>query len=169
MAASSAARLPAHVVDATLTVELAAAKAWADRLQIPWQWLPDVRRLRVTLAQPETGELFYLGGEFDDYRLLPPSWRWYSADWATADALTLSPNNKNPRFGSSQFIKQGDRAVICAAYNRLAHKTYGGPHGDWGDPVNWAAAGLNHIRATTIGDMLQSIRRDLLTSRGRLQ
>ena len=169
MAASNVARLPASVVDATLAAELEAAGAWAKRLNIPFEWDARTRQLRVTLEQPETGELFYLGGQFDDYRLLPPSWRWYSADWSVADRPNLSPNNANARFGSSQFISQSGRAVICAAYNRLAHKCYGGPHSDWGDPINWATAGGNHIRATTIGDMLQAIRRDLLTSRGRLQ
>ena len=169
MAASNAARLPANVVDATLAVELAAAKAWADRFRIPWEWIPESRQLRMTLEQPETGELFYLKGQFDDYRLLPPSWQWCSADWTAADTLTLSPDGRNPRFGSSQFINHNGRAVICAPYNRLAHSTFGGPHSNWGDPINWAAAAGKQICATTLGDMLQAIRRDLLTSRGRLQ
>lgn len=138
------------------------------RRGIRWQWLPEQRELRVQLKQPGSGEVFYLGGLFDDYRALPPAWRWFDANWEAADALALSPKPGATPFGSSMFINSGNRAIICAPFNRLAHKHYQGPHGDWGDLANWASAGGAHIRATTIGDMLQAIYRDFRLSQGRL-
>lgn len=166
--ASEAPLLPPAVVEATVELELAGAFAWGERHGIDLTWLQGQNRLRIVFRQPETSELFYLGGQFDDYRALPPAWQWFDKTWSQADRLHDSPKVAKSPFGSSMFIRHGNRAVICAPFNRLAHKDCDGPHPDWGGLTNWAVAGLSHVHATTIGDMLQAIRRDVCISRGRM-
>lgn len=167
--ASSAALLPTAVVDAALADELPPALAWAERRRIPCEWFAEERELRLQLKQTKSGELFYLGGQFDSYRALPAAWRWFDSTWQRSDGISLSPKPETSLYGSSMFMVKDGRAIICAPFNRLAHASYNGPHPDWGDLANWASAGGNHIRATTIGDMLQAIWRDFSLTRERAQ
>lgn len=165
MVASNTALLPGAVVDAALADELPPALAWAKRRGIRCEWVAERRELRLQLRQKVSGEPYYLGGQFDSYRALPAAWQWFDSTWALSNSIALSPKPVPSRFGGSMFMTKDGRAIICAPFNRLAHAAYNGPHSDWGELANWAAAGGNHIRATRIGDMLQAIWRDFsLTS-----
>ena len=109
-----------------------------------------------------------LQGEFSDYKALPPVWDWRDKEWEKSSEPALSPNPVDNPLGST-FLLHHDKAIICAHFNRLAYGNHGGPHSDWGDPAQWTTTGSGHIRAVTIGDMLQSILRDFCFTKGRMQ
>ncbi len=135
--------------------------AWAERHQIALDTrLLAERIIRVALVQQGKGEKFYLQGNFDDYKELPPIWEWRDEGWSTTDGLYLSPGPRDTPFGSSMFLRHKNRGIICAPFNRLAYGTHDGPHSNWGDPAQWMTAGPGYVSAMTIGDMLQSILRD---------
>lgn len=148
--------------------ELPAAHAWAERRGSPLVWVPEDLELRVTMTQPETGELFYLRGRVDEYRELPPTWTFTDAKWIAAPSPPLFPKISNTPYGSPLFITSTQGPVICAPFNRLAYSAYGGPHGEW-TLAAWLAAGqVGQVRADCIGDMLSIISRDFMLSRGRM-
>ena len=153
--------LPGTVVDAAIKSELEGAMAWAVRYGIDVTALmPTERILRMVLVREQSQERFFLQGQFDQYKALPPVWDWRDANWSDSGGLCLSPKGVNTPFGSSMFIVHKSKAVICAPFNRLAFGTHAGLHTDWGDPAQWMTAGHGHVHAVTIGDMLQSIVRD---------
>ena len=161
--------LPASVTDAAIAIELPGAMAWAERFLIilDTQLLTE-RIIRVVLVQEATNENFYLQGNFDDYKELPPVWDWRDESWSTNCGIHLSPSPQPTPFGSSMFIRHDSKAIICAPFNRLAYGTHGGPHPNWGNPAQWMTAGSGYVYAVTIGDMLQSILRDFSFSMGRM-
>lgn len=158
--------LPREVTLAVVDEELRAARNWADRRGIDLDWEPGPVRLRVVLIQPVSGEPFYLQGVFDAYRALPPSWDFRNEHWKDPDEKTNHPApGRPPGIGSSIFHTH---PVICAPFNRLAYKTHGGPHDNWGGPEQWLHV-QGTVRADTIGDMLAVIARDLACSPGRME
>ena len=123
------------------------------------------RIVRLVFAQECGGHQFFLQGQFDDYRALPPIWDWRDETWKRSSNLTLCPKPHDHPFGST-FIQHNNMGIICAPFNRLAYGTHDGPHPDWGDPAQWLTAGPGYIHAVTLGDMLQSILRDFLFTKG---
>ena len=161
--------LPTAVTDAAIAHELPGVIAWAERHGIALDTrLLDSRIIRVVLVQEATGETFYLHGGLAGYRAVPPAWEWQDATWSTGDGLHLSPRPESTPFGSSMFLSHNGRGLICAHFNRLAYGRYGGLHPEWGSEAQWMTAGQSFVRATTIGDMLQSILRDFRFTKGRM-
>ena len=161
--------LPPVVTDAAIASELPGALAWAQRHQIALDTrLLAERIIRVVLIQHDEGEKFYLQGNFDDYRELPPAWDWRDESWSKTGALHRSPNPQSNQFGSPMFIQHNSQGIICAPFNRLAYGTHDGPHSNWGDPAQWMTAGAGYVHAVMIGDMLQSILRDFRDTKGRM-
>ena len=153
--------LSATVVDAAIKSELKGTMAWATRHGIDVTTLmPTERIVRAVLVQEQSQSKFFLQGQFDQYKALPPVWDWRDANWSDNGSLSLSPKSENTPFGSSMFFIHKEKAIICAPFNRLAFDTHAGPHSDWGDPAQWITAGHRYVRAVTIGDMLQVILRD---------
>jgi hypothetical protein len=148
--------------------ELEGARRWAERHVVPLAWFPEHLELRVNLRQPETLEPFFLRARFDDYRAIPPQWAFTDTAWEISASALVFPKPTPTPHGSSIFLMGPGGAVICVPFNRLAYAEHRGPHGDWGGPSNWLNAGASHIRAETIGDMLQAIRRDFMHTRGRM-
>lgn len=146
--------------------ELAGAQAWSERRAVPLTWVPELLEVRATFAQPGTGELFYLRGRFDDYRVLPPAWTFTDAAWSAEPAPQLFPRPMSGPYGASMFH---GNAVICAPFNRLAYVEHKGPHSDWGGPASWLTAGAaDQVKAHVLGDMLHLILRDMVHSSGRM-
>lgn len=160
--------LPAVVVEAAIAAELDGALAWAKRNDLELIWNSAERILRVTLVQAKTQELFFLQGQLDNYKAVPPIWDWRDGAWSNPSILAVSPKPGTTPFGSPMFIRHNNKAIICAPFNLLAFGTHGGPHSNWGDPAQWMTAGGNYVRATTIGDMLQAILRDFQFMNGRM-
>jgi hypothetical protein len=148
--------------------ELRGARHWAHRRQVAIDWLPDLLEVRVTLTQPETKELFFLRGLFDDYRAIAPAWTYTDHGWKAAPHTQFFPKVTSSPHGNGMIVVQKGIPVICAPFNRLAYAEQSGPHGDWGGPSNWLSAGGAYVHAETIADMLQAIRRDFLHTRGRM-
>lgn len=160
--------LPAAVTDAAIAQELPGVLAWAQRHRVELDTrLLDSHIIRVVFVQEETHEKFYLHGSLDGYKALPPIWEWRDATWRSS-GVHLSPKPQSTPFGSSMFLSHNGRGVICAHFNRLAYSDSGGPHPDWGLEAQWTTAGADYVRATTIGDMLQSILRDFRLTKGRM-
>lgn len=158
---------PEHVriiVDA----ELSAARAWAERHKSPLDWLPDALECRVKFTQPETGEVFFLRGVFDNYRAVAPEWSFVDPEWGQTGHPKYFPKPGQASFGASIFILHDKKAIICVPFNRLAYADHGGPHTDWSGPASWLNAGPTNIQAHTLGDMLQAVHRDFVFSRGRM-
>jgi hypothetical protein len=148
--------------------ELPGAQAWAERRHAPLTWVPEILELRATLMQPETRELFYLRGRFDEYRELPPMWTFTDKEWTAAPVLALFPKVSSTPYGSPLFITSTHGPVICAPFNRLAYAAHGGPHADW-TLAAWLTAGATgQVRADSVGDMLSIIYRDFMLVRGRM-
>lgn len=153
------------LVRATVEAELRAARAWAERHRVPLCWDAEALELRAVLAHPKTADKFYLRGEFDDYRELPPAWTFCSSTWKGTGNKRDFP--KSPTPSESIFIApKRSGPVICAPFNRLAYGQHGGPHKNWGGPAQWLSAAPRYVRATTIGDMLHVICRDLRHTQG---
>ncbi|WP_265767878.1 hypothetical protein [Fodinibius salsisoli] len=149
--------VPTEVTKLEIEEELGAAEAWAERHQIPFKWIEDRLELQVVLTQPESKDLYYLKGVFDDYKEMPPKWIFTDSNWSDEIKKQNFPKGESTPFGSSMFHPNG---VICAPFNRLAYKVYDGPHSDWGSPAQWLNAARDKVVADTMGDMLSAIYRD---------
>lgn len=162
--------LPNEIVDATLEAELPGTLEWARRHKVFVECLlPAERILRVVLIQPSSAKRFFLQGRFDRYKELPPVWDWRDESWTESGHPALGPKPESTVCGSSMFLSHNNdgvvQAIICAPFNRLAFKTEGGPHNDWGNPSQWMTPHPPCVYATTIGDMVQAIYRDFQYTR----
>ncbi|MGH2692278.1 MAG: hypothetical protein ACRDHM_07210 [Actinomycetota bacterium] len=115
--------------------ELPAASRWALRRGI--DLVLDVEALSLTapLNGPaaEAGapdEPYQLLASFEDYRVMPPRWRFVDPRNDADIGVAGYPRPVGPS------ILHGN-GVLCAHWNRLAYQEEGGPHGDWGGPPNW--------------------------------
>jgi hypothetical protein len=151
--------------------EFISAAAWAKRHNLQLDWIPDKLELHVPLTQAETGLEFYLAAKFPDYKELPPFWNFCSGDWTPSDEKMCFPRPIAPLNGTiaSVFhLQNPNKAVICAPFNRLAFAEHEGPHTDWGGSAKWQACAPQHVRATTIGDMLNVIWMHFQVTKGRM-
>ena len=153
--------LPEAVVEAAIEDELDAAVAWAKRYGIEFTALMPVEKIvRADLIQKNSQERFFLQGQFDQYKALPPLWSWRDSNWSGEGGRSLSPKGVNTPFGSSMFILHKGRAIICAPFSRSAFGDHDGPHRNWGGATQWTTVASGYVHAVTIGDMLQAILRD---------
>lgn len=147
--------------------ELLGAEAWAERHAVRLLWVPESLEVRATLTQPETKDLFFLRGRFDDYREIAPAWSFTDAEWTGAPRPQLFPRPAPPPNGGASIFHT--QPVICAPFNRLAYKQHQGPHVDWGGPAGWLTAGRpNEVRAHYLGDMLSVMHQHFVVTRGRM-
>jgi hypothetical protein len=155
---------------AIFCAETESLQDWASRRQFIEKLEADFESLlvRTILLQPETGHRFFLEGQFDDYRGLPPKFTFSSEPWNRSNTLSDYPKQRDNSFGGGSIFHSAP--CICAHFNRNAYKEHGGPHGDWGGPERWleAAAGQTYVRATNVPDMLSVIYSRFVGTRGRL-
>lgn len=159
--------IPRASTVAIVTSELKGAHAWAGRHEVPLSWSSEKLQLEAILTQPETNEVFYLLGQFDNYREIAPAWSFSDKAALESPAVQFYPKVITPPFGGPIFIIS-KTPVICVPFNRLAYAAHDGPHGDWGGPENWLSAGSGYVKADHIGDMLNVIHRDFIHTRGRM-
>lgn len=158
--------LPHALTVVLVETELAPAAAWATRTGTQLSWDPERLSLRVVLVQAQRGEKFYLLGQLEGYKALPPTWTFCDENWQTPGLKRNYPMpGPVPGAGSSIFHPN---PVICAPFNRLAYQENGGPHADWGGATQWFAAGRGSVQAHTLGDMLAVVNFHLLHSPGRM-
>jgi len=152
--------LPNRVTDAALLNEIEAAQEWASRERVRLEVLPPQRLVRAVFTRGCSSEQFFLQGQFDGYKELPPVWQWCDSDWSGGGNRQLSPEAAPTPYGSSIFLDNGRNAIVCTPFNRLAFSSCGGPHGDWGELSHWMSAGQGYVYAVTIADMLDVVARD---------
>ena len=160
--------LPPRVTAAAFASEIEGAHEWARRAHVKLEAVLPQQLVRAVFVREASGEEFFLQGRFDGYKEMPPAWEWCDSDWSDPDNRRLSPEAAPTPYGSSMFLAQGDKAVICAPFNRLAFKANGGPHDNWGELSHWMTAGDEYVYAVTIGDMLNSVERDFRYTTGRM-
>ena len=160
--------LPARVTAAAFGSEIEGAHEWARRAHVKLEVEPQQQLVRAVFVRETSGEEFFLQGRFDGYKEMPPVWEWCDSKWSEPGNRRLSPEAARTPYGSSMFLDQADKAIICAPFNRLAFKANGGPHGNWGELSHWMTAGDGYVYAVTIGDMLHSIERDFRHTIGRM-
>jgi hypothetical protein len=166
--------LPAEVVSAYIEEELPGARAWADREGLELSFDPERSSLLVELAGPGADggarERYLLEGMLDDYRALPPLWRFLhpdSGEEVGAAGFPAAP--ATPPGNSSILIPNPTHgAVICAHFSRRAYTDEGGPHGEWGGPSQWETIREGQVVARTLGDMLHRIHLEVAASPGRM-
>jgi hypothetical protein len=158
--------IPADVSRVVVEDELPPAIELCQRIGWDLKWAPDALVAVVKAMHPKTSAKLCLVGDFNDYKGTPPAWRFVDPDngaevraaWPAAGAVDGK---------ASIFHTQ---PVICAPFNRLAYKSLGGPHQDWGGPETWLSQPLSDaVRATSLAEMLQVIRLHLAHSPGMLK
>ena len=160
--------VPERVTAAVFAEETGAARVWADQERMQFDLVVPEKLVRAIFMQEDSGERFYLQGQFDGYKALPPEWGWCDSQWSGLGNRRLSPKGARTRHGSSMFLDHDGRAVICAPFNRLAFRAHRGPHKDWGELTHWMSAGKGYVHAVTIADMLEVIARDFRYTTGRM-
>lgn len=162
--------LARRVVIANLMAEeeIPGALRWASYHGLKHSWNQDALFLMVRLQGlvDEDGhrEEYLLSGVFDDYRVIPPAWRFLdprnSAD--VGKAAFPTPGT----FGPGSILHTN--GVICAPWNRLAYATETGLHNNWTDLTKWETLEPNRTHAKSIPDMLARIRAEVGLSPRRL-
>ena len=160
--------VPKETTAAIVEHELGGARAWAERVGARLEWKADALHLHAIIPRAGADDCFYIVGQFENYREVPPAWSFAESDWRVTGAPSAAPKPRQTPFGSCIFIQHGTppRPVI-APFNRLAYAEERGPHSDWGGPAQW----LNYrsgVFAPTIGDMLAAMRRDIVATEGRM-
>jgi|SRR5580700_2466886 hypothetical protein len=160
-------------IDRTRTIfraETLNLQDWASRKPCIEELTVDCEALliRTMLRQPDTGLKFFLEGDFEDYRALPPKFTFSSEPWNRSNASRDYPKQKENPFGGGSVFHPAP--CICVHFNRNAYKEHGGPHTDWGGPERWlqAVAGEKYVRATSIAEMMSVIYVRFADTRGRL-
>jgi hypothetical protein len=142
--------VPANATKAYLEQpgELLAAMSEARRSGLEPVWDPNELCLRMAIKGPPAPapgepplvagaaepsmwtEPYLLEGVFDDYRTLPPIWRFLDP----RDGRDVGTAAYPQPLGPSVFHTQG---LICAHFNRMAYAENGGPHGNWNGTTAW--------------------------------
>lgn len=163
--------LARQVVLAHLKDEIARALRWASHHHLEHTWNEDSLTFMVRLEghANDAGdrEAYLLTGIFDDYRVLPPTWRFLDPRTGEDTGNTGFPHPGSFPGGSVLH----SNGVVCAAWNRLAFKTAENPtgvHEDWGDLAGWEKVGSTYTQARTIPDMLARLRAEVALSPHRL-
>lgn len=145
--------------------ELEPAREWARRAGVELMWRRETLEIRAVFKQRSSGDRFFLLGNLDGYKAVPPAWEFCDAGWGSSGTKGNYPRQATINGIGSIFHS---KPVICAPFNRLAYQTHGGPHADWGGPEQWLKAAPGSARADTLADMLALIARDMNYSKGRM-
>jgi len=162
--------LARRVVLAHLTAEgeIPGALRWARYHNLEHSWDEDALILMVRLhgLVDEDGhrEEYLLSGVLDDYRVIPPAWRFLDPRNSTDVAQAAFP--APGAFGPGSILHTN--GVICAPWNRLAYATETGLHNNWTDLTKWESLEPNYTQARSIPDMLARIRAEVALSPRRL-
>lgn len=168
-AASSLGLLSAQTTRAYLDdpQEIGAVSVFAERHGLAWTYdreaLTAELRLRGPADQEGAFEDYCVLADFEDYRTVPPLWRFVDPRTKELVGPAAYPR-PDPPGRSSVFHGSG---VICAPWNRGAYRSEGGPHDNWGGLENWQSVSGSTI-AQTVPDMIDRIYRETTASRGRM-
>jgi hypothetical protein len=147
--------------------EIAAACSYAKRHDLEWTYdraaLTGEVRLRGPATPDGQHEDYLVLVEFEDYRVIPPLWRFVDPRTKAVIGPAAYPLAYPP--GRTTVLHTN--GVLCAPWNRGAYKAHGGPHDGW-NLQNWQTI-TEYTVAHTVPDMIDRIYRETLASRGRMQ
>lgn len=156
--------IPGEVTVAIVDDELPGLLGYLNRHGWQVEWSPLELRLAVTGRHPKDGVPVRIVAALDGYRALPPAWTFEDPTGGRGGASFFPRAGSIPDGRSSIFHGKG---VICAPFNRLAYKTLGGPHGDWGGPEKWLEVNVpSQVRAIRLANMFAVILGHLTASPG---
>lgn len=148
--------------------EIPGAIRWAQHHGLEHTWDEGALALRVRLEGGGHGEgvteAYLLAGTFEDYRAMPPAWRFL--DPRDGRDISLPAYPAAGPFPSGSVLHPN--GVICAPWNRLAYRDVGGPHDNWTEPSKWQSIEPERTQARTVPEMLARIRAEVAISLGRL-
>lgn len=147
--------------------EIPAAIAWAQGHRLPCEWNPETLTFSLRLegrGENESVEPYLLRGTFEDYRVLPPTWRFLDPRTGAEIGKAAYPL-ANWAVGS---VLHGN-GLICATWSRDAYKERGGPHSEWDDATQWQVIARQHAQADTIPDMLARLHAEVKRSAQRME
>jgi hypothetical protein len=160
--------LPKSTVQATLAQpgQIPAALAWARRHGLELSYDDDLLLVRLRLEGPaptadSQAERYLITGEMDDFDVLPVLWRYVDPRTGAVVGPAAYPRPS----GSSVLHGNG---LICAPWSRLAYRSEGGVHADWGALTDWKTPRPPYTHALTIADMLDRLYRETRRSVGRM-
>jgi hypothetical protein len=121
-------------------------------------------RLRGRSDNEGATEDYLLVGFLDDYRLLPPMWRFL--DPRTAEKIG-PPAFPHGNWAEGSVLHPS--GVICAPWSRDAYKAHDGPHQEWDDLTAWETIGQEtQSKALTLPDMFARLYAELRQSERRM-
>ena len=148
--------------------EIPGALRWArhHNLEHSWDEAALLLMVRFDGLADENGhsEQYLLTGVFDDYRVIPPAWRFLDPRNASDVGQAAFP--APGVFGAGSILHTN--GIICAPWNRLAYAHETGLHNNWTDLTKWESLEPNNTQARTIPDMLARIRAEVAFSPRRL-
>ena len=154
--------VPATVTRVAAEAEIASATAWATRHGWTLQWNPDALILNATTKHPAAERLVEVIAHLDDYRALPPAWRFVTPGTDESPRSAWPSAGELPGVSGSIFHTE---PCVCAPWNRLAYKVHGGPHEDW-TMTAWLTVGGGSSKADHLADMLDQLHQHLRVSPG---
>ncbi len=157
-------------VRAHLAGEIPRAQAWAEHHGLAHTWNADALKFTLALegaSQSENEREQYLViGTFEDYRAVPPTWRFVDPRNGSDIGLAAYPAPGSFQAGAGSVLH--GNGVICAPWSRLAYGDKQGPHTDWTDATLWQTPAVGQTDAREIPDMLSRIFYEVAASPNRL-
>ncbi|MGQ0678173.1 MAG: hypothetical protein ACT4OM_00690 [Actinomycetota bacterium] len=149
---------------AVLEEELEAAQGWAARNRWTLAFNEKDLVLAAMRAHPVDNGQLLLEASCDQYRALPPAWRFVDPETREPTAAS-TPRGDSFKGRASVIHSVG---VICAHFSRTAYKQHheAGPHDAWGELTSWEEV-KEGVQAHTIAEMLAVINQHLQWSKGR--
>lgn len=147
--------------------EIPAAIAWAEGHGLAHEWDPDILSFSLRLegrGENESVEPYLLRGTFEDYRVLPPTWRFLDPRSGDEIGKPAYPLGNWPN--GSVIHSDG---LVCATWSRDAYKERSGPHSDWEDATAWQVIARQYVQADTIPDMLARLHAEVKKSKRRME
>jgi hypothetical protein len=146
-------RLERAVVFGYLDAELPVLMRRALDLRLDPVWdettLTVLLRLTGRSETEDKTERYLVSGCFDDYRWLPPIWRFL--DYRTGEAIGPAAY---PLGGWDSGSVLHPHGLVCAPWSRDSYAARGGPHSEWQDMSAWQTVGdLMQTKALTLPDM----------------
>lgn len=145
--------IPAEITLAHIEEELPAAEKWAA--EHGWQvaFDADTFDLNCSASHPHAEGLVRLRAGVDQYRALPPSWRFVHPE--TGEPTPGTTPNRGARAGASSVIY--GLGIICAHFSRTAYRQFqaDGPHQEW-DLAAWQEV-KGGVQAHTLAEMIAVI------------
>jgi hypothetical protein len=139
--------------------EMPAALAWARNKGLDLRYDADALTVSLALTGPPD-EPYLITGDFERYRLLPPTWRFVDPRTGEVIGTAAYPQPQH----ASVLHPNG---LICAHWSRLAYSEHNGPHADWGATTTWQQPKAGTV-ALTIPDMLARLVWEVRVSNGRM-